>query len=316
MFIVFIHGPVASGKLTVAKELSKLTGLPIFHNHLCVDLVTSLFEFGSNPFVELREHIWLGAFKEAAIAENMSTSPDSVVTPEQLGEKSDLVIVVGGDGSMLSAGRLLVNYDVCVLGINRGYLGFLTDISPSDMIERVDDVLAGNFSEEERFLLHAKVYRDGTEMSQSEALNDIVLYPGEIAKMLDFEVYIDDQFAFSQRGDGIIVSTPTGSTAYALSGGGPIMHPNIAAVLLVPMHPHTLSMRPIVVNIESCIDLIVADSNRHNPQVSYDGQVTFQLEPGDRVSIRKKRRQLHLLHPSDHDYYHVLRTKLGWGTKL
>ena len=253
---------------------------------------------------------------EETVAGQLSNTPENVVTRTELAENSDLVIVVGGDGSMLNASRLLVNYDVPVLGINRGYLGFLTDIGPSDMIQKVDEVLAGNYREELRFLLLARVIRDGKLISESEALNDIVLYPGEISKMLEFEVYIDDAFAFSSRSDGIIVSTPTGSTAYALSGGGPIMHPSIDAVLLVPMHPHTLTMRPIVVNIESNIDLVVAESNKHQPQVSYDGQLTFPLEHGDKITIRKKSRQLWLLHPADYDYYHTLRTKLGWGTKL
>ena len=253
---------------------------------------------------------------EEAIAEQMSGNAEHVVSREVMAENSDLVIVVGGDGSMLNAARLLVNYDVPVLGINRGYLGFLTDIGPLDMLERIDEIIAGEYKEELRFLLLARVIRDGKLISESEALNDIVLYPGEISKMLEFEVYIDDMFAFSQRSDGIIVSTPTGSTAYALSGGGPIMHPSIDALVLVPMHPHTLSMRPIVVNIESNIDIVVADSNKHDPQVSYDGQLTFPLEHGDKITIRKKSRQLWLLHPKDYDYYHVLRTKLGWGTKL
>ncbi|MBT8449319.1 MAG: NAD(+) kinase [Gammaproteobacteria bacterium] len=253
---------------------------------------------------------------EEAIAEQMRGNAEHVVSREVMAENSDLVIVVGGDGSMLNAARLLVNYDVPVLGINRGYLGFLTDIGPLDMLERVDEIIAGEYKEELRFLLLARVIRDGKLISESEALNDIVLYPGEISKMLEFEVYIDDMFAFSQRSDGIIVSTPTGSTAYALSGGGPIMHPSIDALVLVPMHPHTLSMRPIVVNIESNIDIVVAESNKHDPQVSYDGQLTFPLEHGDKITIRKKSRQLWLLHPKDYDYYHVLRTKLGWGTKL
>jgi NAD+ kinase len=253
---------------------------------------------------------------EQLVADQLSDTPEAVVSREQLGELSDLVIVVGGDGSMLNAGRLLVNYDVPVLGINRGYLGFLTDIGPQDMLQRVDEVIDGNYIQEHRFLLFAKVFHNDKQVNESEALNDIVLYPGEIAKMLDFEVYIDNQFAFSSRSDGIIVSTPTGSTAYALSGGGPIMHPSIDALVLVPMHPHTLSMRPIVVNIESNIDIVVADTNKYHPQMSCDGQITFPVEPGDRIRIRKKRRKLWLLHPSDHDYYYTLRTKLGWGTRL
>jgi len=190
---------------------------------------------------------------EESFATGMSPSPELTVSREQIGSKCDLVIVVGGDGSMLNAGRLLANYEVPVLGINRGYLGFLTDISPKEMVQQVSEVIDGNFIEEKRFLLFAEVNRGSGNVDHSEAMNDIVLYPGEISKMLEFEVYIDDQFAFSQRSDGIIVSTPTGSTAYALSGGGPIMHPSLDTIVLVPMNAHTLSSRPIVVNINSHI---------------------------------------------------------------
>ena len=258
----------------------------------------------------------LNVLVEETIADGMKPYPQLTVSREQIGTKCDLVIVVGGDGSMLNAGRLLANYDVPVLGINRGYLGFLTDISPTDMVKKVGEVLDGRYLEEKRFLLYATVNRDTGSAGESEALNDIVLYPGEISKMLDFEVYINDQFSFSQRSDGIIVSTPTGSTAYALSGGGPIMHPGLNNVVLVPMNAHTLSARPIVVDIDSCIDIFVADTNRYNPQISCDGQLTFPVESGDVISIRKKKRQLWLLHPYDYDYYRVLRSKLGWGAKL
>ena len=253
---------------------------------------------------------------EESIADGMTPTPSLTVSRTQIASKSDLVIVVGGDGSMLNAGRLLANYEVPVLGINRGYLGFLTDISPQEMVQKVNDVIDGNYIEEKRFLLYATINRDTENSVESEALNDIVLYPGEISKMLDFEVYIDDQFAFSQRSDGIIVSTPTGSTAYALSGGGPIMNPALETIVLVPMNAHTLSSRPIVVDANSCVDILVAESNLYNPQISCDGQLTFPVESGDRISIRKKKRQLWLLHPADYDYYRVLRSKLGWGAKL
>ncbi len=258
---------------------------------------------------------------EEAIADGMTPKPELTVSREQIGTKCDLVIVVGGDGSMLNAGRLLANYEVPVLGINRGYLGFLTDISPQDMVKKVGKVLDGKYIEERRFLLHATINRESDEhetqnVGEGHALNDVVLYPGEISKMLDFEVYIDDQFAFSQRSDGIIVSTPTGSTAYALSGGGPIMHPNLNNVVLVPMNAHTLSARPIVVDINSCIDIYVGETNPHNPQISCDGQITLPVKAGDWINIRKTSRQLWLLHPQNYDYYKTLREKLGWGAKL
>lgn len=233
-----------------------------------------------------------------------------------LGTQCQLVIVVGGDGSMLHAARALSNFDIPVLGINRGHLGFLTDISPLDFREKVTEVLEGQYTIEKRFLLAARVLRHEDPVASSEALNDIVLYPGEISKMIEFEVYVNDQFVYSQRSDGLIVTTPTGSTAYALSAGGAIMHPSLNAVALVPMFPHTLTARPIVLDGDSKIEIVVAASNRTNPQLSCDGQVHIKVQPGDSIVISKKPETLWLVHPEGHDYYHVLRNKLNWGSKL
>lgn len=253
---------------------------------------------------------------QKAVAQHLDIDEKESANRFELGEQCDMVIVVGGDGSLLNAGRVLCHYDVPILGINRGHLGFLTDIRPSDMEETVRAILKGDFTEEKRFILHADIRRHEDLIGASDAVNDIVLYPGEISRMIEFEVYIDNTFVYSQRADGLIVSTPTGSTAYSLSGGGPILHPHLNAVSLVPMFPHTLSSRPIVIDGDSSIEVVVSASNQHYPQVSCDGQVTISVAPGDTICIKKHEKPIRLLHPLTHDYYHILRSKLGWGTKL
>jgi len=234
----------------------------------------------------------------------------------ELGKKADLAIVVGGDGNMLGAARVLSRFDISVIGVNRGNLGFLTDLNPEDFQDRLLDVLAGNELEEERFLLEAEIHRHGQVKSHNAALNEAVLHPGKIAHMIEFEVYIDNNFAFSQRSDGIIISTPTGSTAYSLSGGGPILSPSLNAITLVPMFPHTLSCRPLVVDGKRRIKLIVSPDNRGTQEVSCDGQVSLPVSPGDEIHIYQSPNVLRLIHPQDYSYYHVLRNKLGWSSKL
>ena len=235
---------------------------------------------------------------------------------ETLGKTCDIVIVVGGDGSMLKTARELVDSQVPLLGINRGHLGFLTDIRPTEIETRIPPILAGEYTLENRFLLFAEVYRQDERIGSSCAVNDVVLYPGEIARMISFELYMDQHFVYSQRSDGLIVSTPTGSTAYSLSGGGPIMAPETDSVVLVPMCPHTLTSRPITVNRQRVIDLVISESNPHNPQLSCDGQEIISLLPGDRIRIKQYPIEMRLVHPLDYDYFEVLRSKLNWGQKL
>lgn len=236
-----------------------------------------------------------------------------VSSRKMLGEICDLVIVVGGDGSLLGAARALAGAKVPVLGVNRGRLGFLTDISPQDIEKQVADVLEGKYIEESRFLLNAWVKRNGEPVASGSGLNDIVLHPGKSTRMIGFELYIEGQFVHSQRSDGLIVSTPTGSTAYALSAGGPIMHPRLDAIVLVPMFPHTLSSRPIVVDGSSEIKIVIGDYNETYPHVSCDGQTHITCAPGDTVTISKKPQRLRLIHPLDHDFYKTCRDKLGWS---
>lgn len=233
-----------------------------------------------------------------------------VATRKTVGAACDLVIVIGGDGSILAAARALAAYRVPILGVNRGRLGFLTDILPSQAEEEVGAVLDGKFTSEERFLLEVEVVRDGETIARADALNDVVLNSGKSARMIEFDLYIDGEFVYTQNSDGLIVSTPTGSTAYALSGGGPIMHPLIDAVVLVPMFPHTLSSRPIVVDSNCEFRLDIADCH---PQVSCDGQVHMNANPNDIIHIRKKSHLLTLIHPANHSFYETCRDKLGWG---
>lgn len=234
----------------------------------------------------------------------------------EIGELADLAIVVGGDGYMLGAARVLSCYKIGVIGVNRGNLGFLTDLSPDDFIEPLEKILKGESRSEQRFLIEAEVYRHGKLKSSNSAVNEAVLHAGKVANMIEFEVYIDGSFMFSQRSDGLIVSTPTGSTAYSMSAGGPILTPNLNALSLVPMFPHTLTSRPIVVDGNSEIKLVLANENYENLQVSCDGHVILAVMPGDEVIIKKSEYTLRLIHPLDHDYFNVLRSKLSWGNKL
>lgn len=234
---------------------------------------------------------------------------------KMLAEICDLVIVVGGDGSLLGAARSMAKTGVPVLGVNRGRLGFLTDILPDEVEEKVGEVLAGNYTSEKRFLLETQVYRGDELIGSADGLNDVVLHPGKSARMIEFDLYIEGQFVYNQRSDGLIVATPTGSTAYALSGGGPIMHPKLDALVLVPMFPHTLSSRPIVVDGNSEIKILVSDANETYPHISCDGQTHLVTRPGDTLYIRKKPHKLRLIHPLGHDFYETCRTKLGWSTR-
>ncbi len=235
-----------------------------------------------------------------------------VVSRPLLGEVCDLVVVVGGDGSLLHAARDLVRYKTPVVGINRGRLGFLTDISPNEVLSKLDQVLSGDYTMDRRFLLELEVRSGNQVKHEAVALNDIVLHAGKSVHMIDFELSIDGHYVYRQHSDGLIISTPTGSTAYALSAGGPIMYPTMDAIVIVPMHPHTLSSRPIVVGGESEIKIQIRD-NRVLPMVSADGQTSVSLQIGDWLHIRKHPFKLSLLHPPGYDFYAACRTKLGWN---
>ncbi len=232
---------------------------------------------------------------------------------DEIGRHCDLAIVLGGDGTLLNAARSLAPHDIAILGINMGHLGFLTDVSPDEMEQRLDEILAGQFNEEERFLLHSTIHRDGAQIGESDAFNDIVVHKAEVARMIAVRTHVNDTFVNTLRADGLIVSTPTGSTAYALSGGGPLMQPCLNAVVLVPICPHTMSNRPIVVDGDTVIEIEVLGDINAGAQVTSDGQISQTLQHGDRVRIRKKKDTVRLIHPVDHDHFHILREKLNWG---
>ena len=247
-------------------------------------------------------------------AANYLQQPDyPVLTRNELGRDCDLAIVVGGDGTMLNAARSLAQAEVPILGVNLGRLGFLADVSPTEMHERLDEILAGRYQEERRSLLQAKVLRDNQVVSESAALNDVVIHKVDIARMIEMETTIDGRFLHSLRADGLIVSTPTGSTAYALSGGGPILDPSLHALVLVPICPHTLSNRPIVVSDQVKIEITVHSEQAAEAQITCDGQVNFPLVNGDRIRIKRQDHDLRLIHPAQHDHFDVMRKKLRWA---
>ena len=258
----------------------------------------------------------LKVYVEEKVAESLALPDVQVMDLVELGKNCDLAIVVGGDGNMLGAARVLARFGVAVLGVNRGNLGFLTDLSPEDFEIPLAAVLAGNFVTEKRNLLEVEVYRNDCVKSSNSAVNEAVLHADKVAHMIEFEAHINGEFVFSQRSDGLIVSTPTGSTAYSLSGGGPILTPELDAMSLVPMFPHTLSSRPLVVSGTSEIVLKVSPSNDAHLQVSCDSHVILAVMPGDEIRIRKHPKPLKLVHPPSYSYFNVLRNKLGWGSKL
>jgi len=232
---------------------------------------------------------------------------------KEIGNHCDLAIVIGGDGTLLNAARELVDSDTPLVGVNLGRLGFLADILPSAIEECMDEILRGKYLLEERFLLNCTISRDDRQLQQSYALNEVVAHKWNVARMVELETYIDDRLVHRQRSDGLIVATPTGTTAYALSAGGPIIYPTLNAITILPICPHTMSTRPIVVDGDSQIEIVVVDSNSDDVRVTCDGQVPFQLNNGDRIHIRKADKQLELIHPSQHDHYEMLRAKLQWA---
>lgn len=266
--------------------------------------------------LQLLESRGLEVLLEDSLGDVLPEHEARLASLDEIGKEADLVIVVGGDGSLLGAARTLAQYDIPVIGVNRGRLGFLTDITPDDIAQQIPAVLDGQYERESRFLLSAEVRRDDQVLGSGPALNDVVVNSGNSAQMIEFELYINDTFVYRQRADGLIVSTPTGSTAYSLSGGGPIMHPVLDAIVLVPMFPHALSSRPIVVDGGSEIRLAILARNRIHPQVTCDGQANMKARPGDSVHICKNPHQLTLLHPLGHSFYASCRDKLRWSNAL
>lgn len=230
-----------------------------------------------------------------------------------LGSAVELMIAVGGDGTMLHAARLAAPHSVPVLGVNRGRLGFLADISPADVRDRLDDILSGNYVKDRRAMLQATLISSRIPQRSCHALNDVVLQKWQTGRMLDFETWIDGRYVNSHGGDGLVIASATGSTAYALSCGGPILYPELDALVLAPICPHTLSDRPIVVRSSSTIEVRMVERPDTYAQITCDGVSLGELEAGDRLLVTPAEASVTLLHPPDHDYYRILRSKLRWG---
>ena len=238
------------------------------------------------------------------------------VSQEQLGKSSELVIVIGGDGTFLTAARTLVQHQVPLVGVHLGRVGFLADIFPDEIATHMNAVLDGHYYEESRFLMDVKVNREGQTVWHTTALNEVVAHTRHIARLIEFVTRVDQQQICEQRADGVIIATPTGSTAYALSAGGPIMHPSLDALVMVPISPHTLASRPLVLPGDSLIEIQLIKSDEGQAQITCDGQVTNILRTGDSIHIRKLDTRIRLIHPHNYNYFRTLRTKLHWGYGL
>jgi NAD+ kinase len=233
---------------------------------------------------------------------------------KQMVKNVDLVVVLGGDGTLLSAARDLASYKIPIIGINLGKLGFLTDIPANTMDQMLGEVLDGQYSEEIRTMLETTIHREGQVVNKTVALNDLVITKGSQGSMIELAVSVDDQFVYDMRADGLIVSTPTGSTAYALSSGGPILHPGLDAIVLAPICPHTLSNRPIALSSRSRVEIVLQKGE--GAFANFDVQDNFPLDQGDRLVITTHQNGIRLLHPKQYNYFAMLREKLHWGASL
>ena len=267
----------------------------------------------AEPMALLAEYLTKAGIDVITLADAPATLQAKPVNDADLAAEADLIIAVGGDGTMLHAARLTGSGKVPLLGVNRGRLGFLADVSPAEMLENLEQILGGSYSRETRLQLSAKITSsDGSERS-AEALNDIVLQRRETGRMVDFETRIAGRFVNTHAGDGLIVATPTGSTAYALSCGGPIIEPLLDAVVIVPICPHTLSDRPIVIPADLDIEVKLLHRDNTKAEVSVDGHSLGELDPDDSLLISKSANRITLIHPPGYDYYEILRSKLHWG---
>lgn len=233
-----------------------------------------------------------------------------VLTLEEIGCQADLAVVIGGDGTMLNIARTFAPCAVALVGVNQGRLGFLTDISIDTMIETIGTILDGKYVTEERMLLEAEVFSGEQKVFKVLAFNDVVISKGIKGSLIELEVRIDDQFLYTVRADGLIVASPTGSTAYALSSGGPIVHPSLSVMALVPICPHTFSSRPIVISSDSVVEIII--NRAADARVHFDSHSRFDLHEQDHVVVRRYGHTIRLLHPVGHNYYNMLREKLHW----
>ncbi len=284
--------------------------------------------------IEFRKIALVGRYADARVAEPMRliarhlsdagldvmSVPDvsdelstRAVEPTAIAAEADLIIAIGGDGTMLHAASLVGDADVPLLGVNRGRLGFLTDVSPGQMLESLDQVFSGNYSRDARLRLSATISSSDGQNRSALALNDIVLQRCDTGRMLDFETRIADRYVNTHMGDGLIVATPTGSTAYALSCGGPIIDPQLEAVVVVPICPHTLSDRPVVVPANQHIEVTLLERHDTKAEIGIDGHSLGEFTVNDKLLIAPSDKRLTLIHPPGYEFYEILRSKLNWG---
>ena len=268
--------------------------------------------------VLLAEHLGGRGIEVLAPAEEATRLPGVAarfVDEHTLAEQASLVIAIGGDGTLLYAARLVAGRGTPLLGVNRGRLGFLTDVMPEDMVGSVDAALAGECQRDERALLLAELRAADGASAAGLALNDVVLQTSRSSHLIDFETWINGRFVNSHGGDGLVVASATGSTAYALSCGGPIIEPDLEVVVVTPICPHTLSDRPIVVSARSVIEVRLVDRPESTAEIACDGRILGKLNPGDTLTVRAAAPRITLLHPAGYDYFRLLRSKLNWGRR-
>jgi len=251
---------------------------------------------------------------DSLTAEHLGDHPYAVMALADLAAAADLAIVIGGDGTMLNIARAFSTHRVPLIGINQGRLGFLTDLTLENMLDSLAAMLDGEYVAERRLLLWVRVMRDGGEVFSGLAFNEVVVHRSHISSMVEFEVRIDGEYVSNQRADGLIVATPTGSTSYGMSAGGPIVHPGLEVLELVPICPHTLSNRPIVVSASSVVEILMHRS--YDIPVRLDSHTNFDLQMNDRILVTRHPDCATLLHPADYSYYHMLREKLLWNQSL
>jgi NAD+ kinase len=271
------------------------------HSHLdTVKLVTTALGKHANLLVH-------------SLDANFSIAEINTVSMIELVDQCDLIISLGGDGTLLTTARALIDKSTPLLGINLGRLGFLADVPVSDFEQHLIEVIAGKYTLESRFFIEGEIDGPNRSTSKNIAVNDIILHSHESLSMIEYEVYSNGNLIHKQRADGVIVTTPTGSTAYALSGGGPIMHPSLETLAIVPICPHTLSNRPIVLPANQQIEIRLSEG-KSIAKVNYDGQSSVIIGTGDRVRIKRHSQMITLLHPENYDYFQILRAKLYWST--
>ena len=283
------------------KKFSKITLSTSSKDGRVISIARQIIEILSSLEVEISHDKSLLSLNKNQNSKLLSTK--EIVT------SSDLLIAIGGDGTMLNCSRIYGSKDVPLLGINLGKLGFLSDIAPDDVTTSLVEVINGKYLTDNRFFLEASIKDDKESFI---ALNEIVIHSGSIAQMIEFEIYINDSFVYRQKADGVIINTPTGSTAYSLSGGGPIVHPEVGAITLLPMFPQSLSSSSLIVKDSSIIKVVLTKSGS-SCQVSFDSQDKINLKGKKEITISKSSSQLTLIHPSGHDFYGGCRNKLGWS---